>query len=371
MTSPTEASRPAAGPHSAKLTGAKLTGLEAGRGVAAILVLLRHARSHCQLAYGIFPDGNLLVFGHAGVDFFFVLSGFIIFHAHRADIGRPARLGFYIQRRFTRIFPFYWIIFAAAVAEVMLSPHAKPPLGLFVRSFFLLPTDNTPIIGVAWTLQQEMIFYTIFATIILNRRLGIAAFAAWFAYMVAVWSLSLPHPPGAVDDLANYFNFEFSFGMAAAWIAGRRSAIPAPRILLLAGIVVFLAVGLAEDNGLVRNLNIFTHLGYGLSALAMVLGLVGWERRGDFAVPPLLATLGGASYAIYLTHTLLIGIIWQVMLRLHLDTALNAWGSYAVLVLGAILVAVALSFAVEKPVIALTRRWLGANKRPARLAAGT
>ena len=344
-----------------KLARGKLEGLEAGRGVAAFLVLLRHARTHCQLAYGAFPDAKLLVFGHAGVDFFFVLSGFIIFHAHQADLGRPARLGHYLQRRFTRIYPFYWIAFLVAAAETLLSSHASPPLSLFVRSVFLLPTDQPPIIGVAWTLQQEVIFYTIFATIILNRRLGIAAFAAWFAYMVAVWSLRLPHPLGVVDDLANYFNFQFFFGMTAAWIAGR-FRIPAPRVLLAVGVVAFLAVGLAEDSGAAPNLNLFTHLGYGIAAMAMVLGLVGWERRGDFAVPAILATLGSASYAIYLTPPLSIGAIWQVLVHTHLDTALSPWGAYAILVPSSTVVAVAVSFAVEKPAIALARRLLSGRK---------
>ena len=346
----------------------KLDGLEAGRGVAAMLVLLRHARTHCLLAYGAFPDAKLLVFGHAGVDFFFVLSGFIIFHAHRADLGRPSRLGHYLQRRFTRIYPFYWIVFAVTAAGAALSSHPFPSLDLFFRSFLLLPTDQHPVVDVAWTLQQEVLFYAIFAAIIVNRWLGRLAFIAWFAYMVAAAVVPLDHPRGVVDDLANYFNFEFFFGMAAALIAGR-FRIPIPRVLLTVGIVAFLSVGFAEDSGAVPNLNIFTHLGYGIAAMAIVLGLVGWERRGDFAVPAILATLGSASYTIYLTHPLFIGSIWQVLVRVHLDTALPAWGAYAVLVFGAVVGAVAVSFAVEKQAIALARRWLAGRKPPVLVSA--
>src|SRR3984885_1419086 len=85
---------------------ARLEGVEAGRGVAALLVVLYHAALHVE---GDVPGSAVLWglphFGHAGVDFFFVLSGFIISFVHRKDVGRPDRLGHYLERRFTRVFP--------------------------------------------------------------------------------------------------------------------------------------------------------------------------------------------------------------------------------------------------------------------------
>jgi peptidoglycan/LPS O-acetylase OafA/YrhL len=54
----------------------RLEGVEAGRGVAALLVVLYHAALHVE---GNVPGSAVLWglphFGHAGVDFFFVLSG--------------------------------------------------------------------------------------------------------------------------------------------------------------------------------------------------------------------------------------------------------------------------------------------------------
>ena len=44
-----------------------------------------------------------------GVNFFFVPSGFIIFFAHAKDVGRPARIGTYLWRRFARVYPTYWV----------------------------------------------------------------------------------------------------------------------------------------------------------------------------------------------------------------------------------------------------------------------
>ncbi len=72
----------------------RLSGVQAARGVAALMVVLYHATRALSLPQylGYIPFDNAFGFGHAGVDFFFVLSGFIIMHAHAADIGKPERL---------------------------------------------------------------------------------------------------------------------------------------------------------------------------------------------------------------------------------------------------------------------------------------
>ncbi len=341
----------------------KLSGLEAGRGIAALLVVAFHGWYHCRDFYGAFPLGKLFDFGHAGVDFFFVLSGFIIFHAHHRDIGVPSRLSRYIERRLTRIYPFYWIAFALMLLTIALSSHPFPRSGPVFLSLFLLPTVEPPVDALAWTLQQEMLFYTIFALLIVNWRLGRFAFAAWFVFLVGAAIWPVPQRSGLLVELSYYFNFEFFLGMSAAWLTAR-IRVPVPRSTVTAGFLAFVAIGMAEDAGWAPSLNVFTHLGYGLAAMAMVVGLVGWERRGDFKVPPLLATLGSASYSIYLTHILSIGTIWQIFRVFGAENRLPPWGAYLLLVTGAAAAGVAMSYLVEKPVIALVRRRLIAFKAP-------
>src|SRR5437870_555325 len=138
----------------------KLTGIEAGRGIAALLVLGVHARDHLFTDFGSVPLGDFFVFGHAGVDFFFVLSGFIIFYVHADDIGRPYRLMHYLRRRFTRIYPFYWVISLLTLTAIVLSAHqGLPSAGQFIASALLIPLNDIVIVPVAWTLQQEIVFY--------------------------------------------------------------------------------------------------------------------------------------------------------------------------------------------------------------------
>lgn len=333
----------------------KLEGLEAGRGVAAMMVLIYHSAVHCLHAYGQFALAQAFAFGHAGVDFFFVLSGFIIFHAHRQDFGRPGRLGHYLERRVTRIYPLYWLILAATLATIFLSGKAFPSLEHVTVSALLSPTVGGIIVVDAWTLQHEMIFYTIFGFVLLNRRLGIGVFLAWLVFLIVCTQISVVWESGLLSKLSSYFNFEFFIGMSVAWLT-RRVNMPRPQMLVFLGCAGFLAVGLCEDLRYLPPANIFLHAGYGISAMFIVLGLVCWERRSGFAVPRLLARLGSASYSLYLVHILTIGVIWQVIMRLGLADRLAPIVVFGILVIGATSAGLAASAYAEKPLLRLLRR---------------
>lgn len=333
----------------------KLISLEAGRGVAALLVVLFHAGHHCQAVYGGFALGRLFAFGHAGVDFFFALSGFIIFEAHRNDIGNAKKLSHYVERRITRIYPIYWIILALTLLAVSLSSGVFPTAYYIVASFLLTPTREWPVMNDAWTLQHEMLFYTIFGLLILHRRLGIAVFMLWLAAIVIDRFVAVQTESGFLIRLLSAFNLEFFMGMGAAWL-GRRWRIPAPRLFILAGIAAFFAIGAAEDAGLIGNSDFRVHLGYGAAATLAIIGLVAAERHHALVTPRILALLGGASYSLYLIHVLAIGAIWQIILHFKLDSGLPVSAVYTVLVVGAVVSGLLTNQIVEKPAIMFARR---------------
>ena len=77
----------------------KLEGVEASRGAAAILVVGVHVTQVLAGHNGTPAFGGLMSFGHAGVDFFFVLSGFIITFTHGRDLGRPRQFSQSWQKR--------------------------------------------------------------------------------------------------------------------------------------------------------------------------------------------------------------------------------------------------------------------------------
>ena len=65
--------------------------------------------------FGHKPFGPIFDFGFAGVDFFSALSGFLMVHVHAEDFGRPGAVGPYLWKRFSRIYPTYWVALAAVV----------------------------------------------------------------------------------------------------------------------------------------------------------------------------------------------------------------------------------------------------------------
>src|SRR5665213_1586618 len=87
------------------------------RGLAALLVVFYHLGDTLAkpkyLGADADPLKSLFSFGSCGVQFFFVLSGFIITLVHRKDFGVPQRLPHYVRKRLVRIYPTYIIIFVA------------------------------------------------------------------------------------------------------------------------------------------------------------------------------------------------------------------------------------------------------------------
>jgi peptidoglycan/LPS O-acetylase OafA/YrhL len=342
----------------------RLAGVEAGRGIAAMLVVAVHAGHHLQQAYGAFTTGPMTTFGHSGVDFFFVLSGFIILHVHRGDIGQPRRLWHYLQRRISRIYPFYWIVLAATLVLLLgtRGGQALPSGGRLIADIALPPTLLPVTVGVAWTLQFELVFYACFAVLVVNRRVGQALFVAWLGFIAVGLAFGAQDGWALTALLSNYFGLEFFFGMLAAWFVSRRT-VPLPGLWLALGAAWFLATGVCENAGLFVPTRFLPHLSYALASMAAVIGLVGCERAGRLRVPSVLTVLGGATYAIYLTHELSIGAVWQVLLRTGLDRLLSPDLLLLLLLTTCALVGVAACWLVERPAIALARAAL-ARRRP-------
>lgn len=345
----------------------KLLGIEAGRGIAAMLVVVYHCARHLKADFGYLPMGGIAHFGHAGVDFFFVLSGFIIYYVHAQDVGRPARCGHYFKQRFTRVYPLYWIVLLATLVLASLSSHRSMPSLLDgFNSFLLLPQDKDPIVGVAWTLEHEILFYLVFSIGILHRSAGRVLLAAWAALIAVAAVGALPHDlPVWVRKLATSFNAEFFMGMLAARliIDGRaRFALPC----LVAGVAGFLAAGACEDLGWMDGYAATARIWYGVPSMLMVIGLVQLERGNRLRIPGFLASAGRASYAIYLVHLIAIGIGYKLLLVSGMLAILPLWVTYILLSAAAIAAGMVVSQLVEYPLMGRVRSWLAGRpeRRP-------
>jgi peptidoglycan/LPS O-acetylase OafA/YrhL len=353
---------------------AKLPSLDTGRFVAALLVALFHHSFTIFNLTGAKPLGMLFRGGHSGVDYFFVLSGFIILYVHRADLGRPARLAGFAEKRVIRIVPMLWLVMIPWGLLKLVHPDGGTngpvtPLH-FLLDLLLLPHPGAMVLGVTWTLRQEALFYLLFATAILHRRIGIALLVAW-QVLVLVYAV---HPfPFGIDPGMGFgiFNLGFGIGMAAALIV---PACPLGngRAALLFGAALYvtlMAVEWLADGPMDIDYHplgpTLTPILYMVAALALLAGMV----SGDIARPRppnrVTETLGGASYLLYLVHP----VFGSLFIRIFRGFSIGAPPALvlAALTLGSIAAAVLLHLFVEKPVLAWLRR--RASDRTTRKAA--
>lgn len=316
----------------------KIDSLQGWRGVAAMLVVFFYAGGAlASEKYGgraVF-DG-FFSWGHAGVQFFFVLSGFIILWAHRADVGRPEALGRYAKKRFVRIYPVYW----AVLLPVLAVYFAVPALGTGTQTdtaailgSILLVGPVIPALIVAWTLFHEVLFYALFGVAILNRRLGMTLMGLWF-----VGSLL------GVGYILSPLNLLFLVGMSAAWLCNRPAQLNGPAVLSL-GVIGFVLVGVAEWQGHFVPSDVPSTFLYGAAAFLLVVGSVRAEQSGWLKTPRSLSFLGDTSYSIYLVHYPVISIVAKV------TGGLSVYAAFAVMVAASLVAGAVLHLMVEKPIL--------------------
>ena len=277
-----------------------LSSLQGGRAIGALLVVCFHAsRSIFQNPkyWDSAPFGGVFDFG--GITFFFVFSGFIMYHVHEVDLGHPERLKSFLWKRFRRIYPTYWVVIILAL-PIYFTIHSfgygfETQPEVILSSVLLVHLQSQhAVMRVAWTLFHEMLFYALFAVAIWRVRVGFIILGVWFA------ASTQTSETGLIAFYFSYLHLLFGFGLAARRLIGKM-VIPMPRRLTLLGSAVILAVAADQDYGDVLN-EIWRTIGFGAGCTLALLGVVELERQGRLTTPHWLVLLGNASYSIYLVH---------------------------------------------------------------------
>jgi exopolysaccharide production protein ExoZ len=336
---------------------AMLNSLQVGRALAALSVAAFHLS--VEFAPGESAFADLTRQGHAGVNFFFVLSGFIILHAHGKDIGHPSQLGRYIRNRFTRVYPVYWLFTALFVIAVVTTNGStllpQTTLGwLSTISLFRISDESTPL-SVAWTLFYEVGFYFTFAILIINKRAGLAAMAVWAAAILSFHQVAPRTSPLGV--WTSLLGVNFFVGMAACWLYQR---FP-PRLAfipLVLGAIGLLFIALNVDRGMSE---VAFVLAIAASCGLIILGAATIERSHRIFLPPLTG-LGNASYTLYLVHQHVQGLIGEILSYLGLAQKLPADALFVTVLLLGAFVAYCIHRLVEEPLIRLVRRRRGGTR---------
>lgn len=277
-----------------KDTKIKFNTLQLLRGLAAISIVFSHGLINTDM----FKYVNIIA--NTGVDLFFVLSGFILFFVHHREIGVKSKLKHFLIKRFFRIFPIYWII--TGIYMVLVIPFGYSfSFEYIFKSLFLLPQQPMPIVGVAWTLEYEILLYILFSLIILNRKMFFPVLLIWSFIIVLFMSPSIQVNSLIVSRISNPINFDFLFGCGIAMLVKKNKLDYkwVPKAAIQIGILGIFSSLMITYLGLWKVHRVIT---WGLPSALLIFGLVKLEIIQKLRVPKIFIYLGNASYSIYLTH---------------------------------------------------------------------
>lgn len=338
-----------------------INGIELGRGIAALLVVFYHISRLFEQNTGYFPFGSFTEVGHSGVDFFFVLSGFIIYYIHAKDINEPHKIKPYLIKRAVRIFPLFWIMFATTL---MLTPFISsaqfPSLFSAASQLLLLPTGGVGLVlGVSWTLQFEVVFYTIFALLIINRSIGASIAFIWLALIIYHHFIS--PLPFSIPVIFSSYNLLFFMGCFAGYFIMKTNAKFSVSSLIV-GLIYLFSIWFFEFKDLISGHGVMARLHYGIAFSLIVIGVVGLENKYNIVVPNSLLALGKSSYSIYLCHLLFSGIYYKLFNVFGLLDFLPSFISALIIISVTVFSSVLFSKWIEIPCTVILRKKLLSSK---------
>ena len=343
------------------MDASRLQSIQALRFAAALAVIFYH------LGYLLYDGAPfidairpIISSGYAGVDVFFVISGFIIFMVStKIDWSQgalPAALDFGF-RRVTRVYPLYWVCFLVVTALVIAgAPQLvgrEWSLDNWIADAFLFSLDNK-LVPVAWTLTYEIYFYACFsAALLFGPRFYLPALCVWVAGSVAAIGLNYALPSGVADGSwrtavwSNALVLEFVMGMAAAALIARGHRRGA--WLALVAAVLFFVIGHLAPYG-------YRAVTFGPGAALIVYGLASLEMQGRLVSMRYVAWLGDASYSLYLWQEIPLYFARFALDQLGWRQVLGGAPSALAMIAACILVSLLRYRFIERPVIAASRR---------------
>jgi len=285
-----------------------IVAIQALRAIAAIAVALCH-----------FSQVSLILHGHtndpipgfqlgAGVDLFFVISGFIMVYSSEPLFAASGGARTFFARRIARIVPLYWITTLIAI-PLFAQPYRWSEVAC---SILFIPCarasgEIAPLNGVGWTLNYEMFFYVLFACVLVwPRRVAAPALCVALA-AIPLFGVLLTLQAAALRFWSQPIVIEFALGVLIATLYRSGVSLGWMHRCALA-LAAIATIALASP---VYPLSWHRPLYWGVPAAALVAAAVLGRDLGEGFFAGIARRLGDASYSIYLIHPLVGGaFIW-------------------------------------------------------------
>ncbi|MSP00184.1 MAG: acyltransferase [Acetobacteraceae bacterium] len=250
----------------------------------------------------------------AGVDIFFVISGFVILHASTPlfEQGWPG-LRRFLARRVARIVPLYWAVTTLYIvgATAGLGTISGPMSILASYAFIPFARPNSlvqPVFALGWTLNNEMFFYALFAAVLwMRRERAIVCLTLVLGGLVAA-NATFGFTNVALKFWSEPIVLEFLLGI---WI---RAMLP-----IGFGLPLWTRIGLAALALLALYADVVSEgvsrpVGWGIPAALLVIAAVTATRERASRWTSFATRIGDASYALYLLHPFVMramGLTWR------------------------------------------------------------
>lgn len=304
---------------------ARLPQLDGIRGVAILLVVWWHYYN-CGGNSGALATATNWTW--AGVDLFFVLSGFLITGILIDEAGATNLLSVFYRRRAARILPAYLLILVAACIRASIGTASIVLPDWYHLTFtqnFIIGREGfgASLVPVTWSLAIEEQFYLVWPMIVILVKAPRIPGVCGCAIVVAIAFRA--GTPGLSDFVGTFCRMDsLLFGaLGAALVRNKAGSVFLPRLrkwlVLIAGVTIVLGYRFQNQ----PQSGIFTHTMFGIAGLGIVLASL---DAGSLLARVLsfrgLRWMGKISYPLYLVHEFVRGIgSWWIELAVSIALA--------------------------------------------------
>jgi len=288
------------------------------RAFAAILVIMHHTLPHYHAMGGSLAWVNTIsTWGFAGVDVFFVISGFIMayttFNKERTFLNAKI----FFKHRLFRIYLGYWPFFLVMLLGLYISNPNKL-LSLDILNSFFLTNDNMfqLVLPVSWSLSYELYFYFLFLFTFLFSVKHLYFFISIFVLLLFTYLFIFSngnnhffYSPFLLEFFAGVLLYMYKKYLMKLWIL--------PIALFLMFFAYNYGIIHETKNGLYRILT------FGSGAISIVLIALILETKKIYVAHRYFISLGDASYTLYLSHLIILQLFWMTGLRQLFTTNTN------------------------------------------------
>lgn len=359
--------------------------LDGLRGVAALLVVWYHVFEGFQFA-GNKPVIDFINHGYLAVDFFFILSGFVVGYAYDNRWGKTLTLGGFFRRRLIRLQPMVIMGAVIGAASFLISgmerwdgTHATLWLTFlaFVCGCLMLPAlpgmprevrgngEMFPLNGPCWSLFFEYvgnIVYALFIRRLSTRLLALLSFTlccalTWFAVTdqsgygsIGVgWTVDSTNILGGMLRMLCPFTMGVLMSRLFKPLRQARGAFWTSAALLL---IIFHVSYIYSDGAL--SLNGMFEAACIIAVFPLVVWYAASGKTTDIASTRICRFLGDISYPLYIVHYPLMYAFYMWLIKTRQYTLYETWPAALAAVTASIILAWLCLKLYDMPV----RKWL-------------